>query len=288
MAMSNLAARVLFGLAALPVVFGTIWIGDWALAAFLAVASAVAGWEFFRIAAAAGYRPLVPVGTALAGVLPLVVHARYLGLIQPGVTWLAVVLIVVFAIAVWARHPTEGRPLGAASVTLIGVAYTGGLFSFAYAIRYHPYAIGAAAGTALLFLPVLLVWATDTGGYFIGRAFGRHKLHPTVSPGKTIEGAVGATLLAVLVCWLFVRHVLAPTAQLALSPTGIVLFALAVSAAVQIGDLSESLLKREAGVKDSSQILPGHGGVLDRVDGLVFALPLAHLLLGLLLIPAPR
>lgn len=288
MPMSNLAARVLFGLAALPIVFAAIWIGDWALAALLAIMSAIAGWEFFRIAGAAGYRPLAAVGTVLAGVLPLIVHARYLGLVRPGMSWLAVTLIVVFGIAVWARHPTHGRPLGAAAVTLIGAAYTGGLFSFAYAIRYHPYAVGAAAGTALLFLPVLLVWATDTGGYFIGRAFGRRKLHPTVSPGKTVEGAVGATLLALLICWVFVTYVLVPTAQLALRPSGIVLFALVVSVAVQIGDLSESLLKREAGVKDSSRILPGHGGVLDRIDGLVFALPLAYLLLGVLLIPAPR
>ncbi len=286
--MSNLGARVLFGLAALPVVFTVVWIGDWALAAFIAVVAAIAGWEFFRIAEAAGYRPMATIGTALAGCIPLVVHARYLGLIRPNLAWLAVTLVGVFGIAVWARSPDSGRPLGAAAVTLIGAAYTGGLFSFAYVIRYHPYAVGTAAGTALLFLPMLLVWATDTGGYFVGRAIGKRKLHPEVSPGKTVEGAIGAVLITLLVCWIFVRLVLAPQAQLALTPLGIVVLAVGLSVAVQVGDLSESLLKREAGVKDSSGILPGHGGMLDRIDGMVFALPLAHLLLGFLLIPAPR
>ncbi len=286
--MSNLGARVLFGLAALPVVFAVVWIGDWALAAFIAVVAAIAGWEFFRIAETAGYRPMATLGTVMAGCIPLVVHARYLGLVRPNLAWLAVTLVAIFGIAVWARSPDAGRPLGAAAVTLIGAAYTGGLFSFAYAIRYHPYAVGTVAGTALLFLPILLVWATDTGGYFVGRAVGRRKLHPGVSPGKTVEGAIGAVLVTLLVCWIFVRFVLAPQAQLALTPVGMLLFAVALSVAVQVGDLSESLLKREAGVKDSSRILPGHGGVLDRIDGMVFALPIAHLLLGLLLIPAPR
>lgn len=288
MPMSNLGARVLFGLAALPVVFAVVWIGDWALAAFIAVVAAIAGWEFFRIAQTAGYRPMVTLGTVMAGCIPLVVHARYLGLIRPNLAWLAVALLAVFGSAVWARSPNAGRPLGSAAVTLIGAAYTGGLFSFAYAIRYHPYAVGTAAGAVLLFLPILMVWATDTGGYFVGRAIGRRKLHPRVSPGKTVEGAIGAVLVTLLVCWIFVRFVLAPQAQLALTPVGILLFTVVLSVAVQVGDLWESLLKREAGVKDSSRILPGHGGVLDRMDGMVFALPIAHLLLGLLLIPAPR
>jgi phosphatidate cytidylyltransferase len=288
MSMSNLAARVLFGLAAVPVVLAVIWIGDWALAGFIAVLGAIAGREFFRIGEEAGYRPLSMLGTALAGVIPLVVHAYFLGLVRPTLAWVTLTMIAVFSVAVWARLPEKGRPLGAAAITLIGAAYTGGFFSFAYAIRYHPYAIGAAAGTALLFLPILLVWATDTGGYFVGRAIGRRKLHPGVSPGKTIEGAIGAVLLAVLICWPYVHYVLVPQAQLALSPLGIFIFAVAISVAVQLGDLFESLIKREAGVKDSSNILPGHGGMLDRLDGMLFALPLAYLMLGHLLIPAPR
>jgi phosphatidate cytidylyltransferase len=93
---------------------------------------------------------------------------------------------------------------------------------------------------------------------------------------------------SVVVTWMYVTLVLRPTAQLAMTLGGIVMFGLVISVAAQVGDLFESLLKREAGVKDSSSLLPGHGGVLDRLDSLFFVLPVAYLLLGWLLIPAPR
>jgi phosphatidate cytidylyltransferase len=161
------------------------------------------------------------------------------------------------------------------------------MLSFGYPIRYHDYAVGPLAGTALLFLPLILTWAQDTGAYAVGRTLGRRKLIPSVSPGKTVEGAVGGILVTVLVCWAYVRWVLVPVAQLGLRPADILLFAIVISVAAQVGDLAESLIKREAGVKDSSRIIPGHGGVLDRFDSLLFVLPVAHLLLGAMLIPAP-
>jgi len=147
-----------------------------------------------------------------------------------------------------------------------------------------------AAGSAVLFLPVVLTWTSDTGAYFVGRVLGRHKLLPSVSPGKTVEGAVGALVLCVVASWIYADVVLPPLAQLSMRPSGIVLFGLTISVAVQLGDLVESLIKREAGVKDSSRIIPGHGGVLDRVDGLLFALPVAYWLLSMphILIPAVR
>jgi phosphatidate cytidylyltransferase len=109
-----------------------------------------------------------------------------------------------------------------------------------------------------------------------------------VSPGKTVSGAIGGLLTSVLVTWLYVKFLLVPTAQLAMTPLGIVGFGLAISAAGQIGDLVESLLKREAGVKDSGGLLPGHGGVLDRLDSLFFVLPVSFLLVHWLLTWAPR
>ena len=93
--------------------------------------------------------------------------------------------------------------------------------------------------------------------------------------------------MTVLACWLYVRFALIPYGQLALSPVGIIVFGVVISIAAQVGDLAESLLKREAGVKDSSHIIPGHGGVLDRFDSLLFVLPVAYLLLGTMLLPAP-
>ena len=111
---------------------------------------------------------------------------------------------------------------------------------------------------------------------------------PSVSPGKTVSGAIGGLVVSVLATWLYVRYALQPVAQLAFTTTGTIVFGLVISVAAQVGDLVESLLKREAGVKDSSNLIPGHGGVLDRLDSLFFVLPTAHVLLGWLLIPAPR
>lgn len=247
------------------------------------------------MARVAGYTPLSDLGCAMAGLLPLAVHARYLGILEPRMAYLAMPLLVLLAVVIWARG-SEGRPLGAAAVTALGVLYTGGLLSFGYAIRYHDYAAGGiqigafelAAGGVLLGLPVVLTWATDTGAFFVGRTIGGRKLIPAVSPGKTVSGAVGGVVTSVLVTWLYVTYALKPAAQLALSPMGIIIFGVVISVAAQLGDLVESLLKREAGVKDSSKLLPGHGGVMDRLDSLFFVLPTAHLLLGWLLLPAPR
>ena len=293
--MSELTRRVLFGVVAAPITLALLFAGGAALAGLLAVASAIAAWEFYRIARAAGHAPLGDLGCALAGLLPLAVHARYLGLLQPRFAYLAVVLLLLFSVSIWARGAT-GKPLGAVAVTVLGVLYTGGLLSFGYALRYHDYAVGGtklgaipiAAGGVLLGLPVLLTWATDIGAFFVGRSIGGRKLIPAVSPGKTVSGAIGGVLTSVLVTWLYVTFVLRPVSQLAMTMISVVVFGVVISVAAQLGDLVESLLKREAGVKDSSKLLPGHGGVLDRLDSLFFVLPTAHLLLGWLLIPAPR
>ena len=139
----------------------------------------------------------------------------------------------------------------------------------------------------MVILPVLLTWANDTGAYFTGRAIGGRKLIPSISPGKTISGALGGVVLTVIVCAAYVHLALRPQAQLAFSPWGLVLFAVGVSVAAQVGDLAESLFKREANVKDSGALFPGHGGALDRLDSLFFVLPVSYALYGWLLIAAP-
>ena len=117
---------------------------------------------------------------------------------------------------------------------------------------------------------------------------GGRKLMPAVSPGKTVAGAVGGLVLAVLIAVFYERYMLRPQAQLGMLLQGAILFGVLVSVAGQVGDLVESMLKREAGVKDSSHLIPGHGGMLDRIDSLLFTLPISYVLLGWLLIPVPR
>jgi len=293
--MSELSKRVWVSVIAAPLALAIVFVGGAPLAGLLAVASALAAGEFYRIARAAGHEPLADFGCALAGLVPLAVHAHYLGLYEPRFGGLAIAVIVLMCVALWARG-SNGKPIAAVATTLMGAIYTGGLLSFAYALRYHGYAVGGArvgtfeiaAGGVVLGLPVLLTWATDIGAFQVGRMVRGRKLMPTVSPGKTISGAIGGLVFAVIVAWLYTRYAMRPAAQLVFSPAGLVVFAVVVSVAGQIGDLFESVLKREAGVKDSSRLIPGHGGVLDRLDSLFFVLPVAYVLMGWLLIPAPR
>ncbi|MEX3526133.1 MAG: phosphatidate cytidylyltransferase [Burkholderia sp.] len=154
-----------------------------------------------------------------------------------------------------------------------------------FAACWHAVVAARAAGIPFVLSMLLVVWLADIGAYFAGKAFGRHKLAPSVSPGKTWEGAAGGWLAVMSVAGLAIGlHAFEPTLFSALAqrfgaPGAFAALSLLVAYNV-IGDLFESLLKRQAGVKDSSGLLPGHGGVLDRVDALLPVLPLAVLLLG--------
>ncbi len=284
--MSELGRRVVVALIGAPVALAMIWVGDAALATLASALSAVAAWEFFRLARASGNHPLARLGVLMSATMPLLVHAQFLGLIQVPVVAFTLALLGVLALAIW-RRGVEGTPLAAVAITVVGVLYTGGTLSYIYALRYFGYAVGNVAGALVVFLPVLLTWASDVGAYFAGRTIGGRKLMPSVSPGKTVAGAIGGVILTVVVCAAYVRWVLHPYAHLAFTWWGLVTFAVLISTAAQIGDLAESLLKREAGVKDSGTIFPGHGGALDRLDSLFFVLPVSYALYHWLLIIAP-
>ncbi|WP_077300147.1 phosphatidate cytidylyltransferase [Virgibacillus pantothenticus] len=154
-----------------------------------------------------------------------------------------------------------------AGIVLISAIYVG--FGFYYLLLARE---SEGGGLATILYIFLLIWSTDTGALFIGRAFGKRKLWPKISPNKTIEGALGGVLLAIIVSIIF--QLIHP-----LEDSIIVMMGVAVIASVfgQIGDLVESAFKRHFGVKDSGNVLPGHGGILDRFDSLLFVLPILHL-----------
>lgn len=151
-------------------------------------------------------------------------------------------------------------------VTVLATAYIGAGF--------HYFIVARQTGLLMLFYILFTIWATDIGAYQIGRKFGKHKLAPQISPNKTWEGSIGGTICAVIIGSVFVAF--AHEVQLYSMPT-MVVFTLIFSICGQLGDLVESAYKRYYGVKDSGKILPGHGGILDRFDSLLFVLPILHL-----------
>jgi phosphatidate cytidylyltransferase len=297
---SELARRIAFGVIAAPIGAAILLYGDWPLAALLAITAALGARELFKMARTSGLTPFDGVGAAIAGLIPLLVHARFLRLYEPdgrlgALSVAALTILIVIALSIWMRGVT-GKPLTAVAVTILGALYTGGMLSFGYAIRYHPYASAPVPGDGfrlpsgglLLLLPVLVTWASDIGAYAVGRTMGKHKLIPSVSPGKTVEGSIGGLAASMLVAWAYTQFVLHSShLGFRYPPIGALIFGLIISVAAQIGDLAESLFKREAGVKDSSNLIPGHGGVLDRFDSLLFVLPVAFVLLNYMLSYVP-
>lgn len=139
-------------------------------------------------------------------------------------------------------------------------------------LRLDHYAQDPYHGLFLLLYVFVLVWAADSGAYFAGRAFGKHKLAPKVSPGKTWEGVVGGLVTALVLAFIFI-HFSGETLLGARNMAGFVVLSVVTVAISVLGDLTESMFKRESGIKDSSQLIPGHGGVLDRIDSLTAAVP---------------
>ena len=285
--MGELARRVAVALVAAPIAVGMVWLGGLPLALFLGVVGGLGAWELYRMARAKGVEPMDSLGIPVAVAIPIIVHVDHLGVLRSPAAIAGVVFVALLGAAIWARG-VDGRPLESVAVTVFGILYAGGMLAFGYALRHHRFVATAVAGTTLVFFPVILTWVSDIAAYFVGRALGRRKLFPSVSPGKTVAGAVGALAASLVASVAYNQFALRPTAELALAPWTAAVFGLVISAAAQVGDLAESMLKRDAKVKDSSHLLPGHGGVLDRLDSLFFVLPVAYLILDRLLLAAPR
>jgi phosphatidate cytidylyltransferase len=279
---SELTKRVLFAVVAIPVVLALVWVGGLPLALLMSLASGLAAWEYARMVQGAGGKPLAAATAMLGAAIPLLVHQAHSGRAIPSLTIVALIVPALLVIAMFERG-VEGTTVTSVGAAIFGAWYTGGVLAFAYAIRHSRFTATDLAGTLLVALPLILTWVNDAGAYFVGRAVGGRKLMPTISPGKTVSGAIGGLLTTLIVATLYIAFVLRPYASLGMSVAGMVTFGLVIGVVGQVGDLAESMLKRQAGVKDSSALIPGHGGVLDRVDSLLFVLPVAYLLLDLFL-----
>ncbi len=252
--------RVLSALVLIPVVVGTIWfLPPIATLVLAAVAALVAFMEYAGIAAALDTH--VPRVISGAGVLAACTAAGVPGL--PVDVVLMTALVVVGALAVASGHPGPAI-LRDVAASILPIVYIG-----------LPLGALAAARTiggreAVLLLAAVIV-VSDSAQYYTGRAFGRRPLAPAISPKKTLEGAIGGMVFGTLAMVAAGRFVFASTTMPVLALLGATIAALGI-----VGDLFESLLKRSAGVKDSSQLIPGHGGVLDRIDSWLFAAPVYY------------
>jgi phosphatidate cytidylyltransferase len=276
---SNLFRRVGFAVVAIPLALAVIWYGGLPLAFLVALTSTLGARELFDLAGRQGVRPARALGfVSTATLAPL----TYAALVAPDVralvvaSWPYLVALWVIGLLTWAlaaRSPAE-KPLEAVSVTLLAVAYTGALPAFLLGIRHLSHPERSWAGAWLVFFPLVVTWVCDTAAMFGGRVLGGAKLAPTVSPGKTRSGAASGLIGGLLVAPIFGSLVF-PRVGLEVPLWQLLVLAGALSVVGQIGDLAESLFKREAGVKDSSHLIPGHGGVLDRFDSLYFVIPTA-------------
>jgi len=262
---NELTKRILTSLVLIPAVTALLFYAkllgaDWAVGLLLALVALLAALEYLSLIARIGFpieRYSFLVLVAFLEFVYIFFHGRHV-ILAIGAAFLLPIL--------WYLPQQNGVKRALAAIS--GLLYLPWLLHFFYLIYRAP----SYGGWLYAMLLLVMVWSYDIGAFFVGSRFGQHPLAPSISPGKTVEGAIGgflftlfgANLTPIWVHWIaWVPHIIA--------------LAILVSAATQAGDLFESKLKRLAGVKDSGELLPGHGGMLDRIDGLLFAIPAFYL-----------
>jgi phosphatidate cytidylyltransferase len=255
----TLKKRVVTALWGIPLLIAAVWFDKplpWFTILF-AIWGVLALFEFYRVVAISKIAPLTYFGLVWSLLFIISPHFDYEFLIPLLLT------SVVMTSLIWLvlRRRKEGAFIGWAW-TIAGILYVGWLLSYFVALR------GLDDGRNWVFFALFVTFVSDTTAFFTGRALGRHYLVPSISPNKTWEGAIGGIFGAIIIALLFI---LPTPLRLPLSYWQAILLGLLVSIFSQLGDLVESLLKRNMGVKDSGKLLVGHGGFLDRIDSVVFA-----------------
>ena len=264
--------RILTAIVGLPILLYTVWSPTpYFFIALIAIAVVLALAEFYSLTSKIGAKPQALAGYAAA----LVVIASFV-YDEPRLAIAALSVLVIGSLGAAVFKPDEiKQSLLSVSASVFGVVYVALLAGCLAGVRMIPNTFAGLSvahfSSKLITAFFAIVMMTDTGAYYTGRTIGRNKLAPRISPGKTIEGAVGGFVAAVAaapLCKLIFFHEF-PIAHA-------LLLGAAIGAVGQIGDLAESMLKRAANVKDSGKLLPGHGGVLDRIDSILFCAPLLY------------
>jgi len=253
------SAAILIGL-----VLGVIFV-DWLCGLFVTLFIVAGLYEFFTMLEKKGITTYKYVGIGVGLIIPLSIAFRF----EPTKSWelLFIVLVILFLIMMQFRRRASDGVVIDISTTLFGILYVSWFFSFLIKIRYMPEGLGFLG--ALL----LITKSGDIGAFLVGSAVGKTPLIPRISPKKTVEGALGGILFSVMVA-------LACKPMLHFAYLHLFWLAIGFNILGQLGDLSESLIKRDCGVKDSGRILPGMGGILDEIDSLLFTAPVFYFYLS--------
>jgi phosphatidate cytidylyltransferase len=246
--------RVLTALALIPlVVYVVLWANFWLFAAVLVAVACLCYREYDTIAAGYGYGSPGPMGYA-AGLMLLAPLPE---------AWLFLGAVALLALVLAMRADNLATSLPRAALQLMGIVYIFASWKCAIPLRGH--------NPHWLMFALLVNWAGDIGAYYVGRTFGRHRMAERVSPKKTWEGAAGSVIASLLIAGSYLLRFVP-----GLTIPAVLAISLTANVAGQVGDLAESAMKRGANVKDSGSLLPGHGGMLDRVDSTLFALPAVY------------
>jgi len=261
--------RILTAAVGIPILLYTVWNDTPYFFAGLTTLAMILGLhEFYSLASRRELRVFGAGGYAAA----LVVAAAF---VRNEPAWIvaAIAVLAVLSLGVALLRPGDAtHALASASATIFGVIYVALLAAFLIGVRMTPDTAGTPKLSAKLLTTFFaMVMMTDTGAYYTGRSLGRHKLAPRISPGKTIEGSVGGFIPAILAGFVC-RLVFFPQIPL----VHVMVLGAVISLIGQVGDLAESLLKRGSEVKDSGSVFPGHGGMLDRVDSILFCAPILY------------
>ena len=265
--MSNALLRILTAVIGAPLLLGLAYLGGWYFGVLVLVLGMLAQYEVYGMMEQGGVRAWKVAGLALGGVLALRAFVPFA---------LPLAVVGFLGLLAWSPFTKVEKPLSSLGATVLGAFYPTALLAFLTDLRLaQGPSVGDLEAFYLTLTVLLLIWATDILAYYTGKAIGKHKLAPAVSPKKTWEGSVGGALGAVLVA-----VALKLTLISFLDWSHVVALALICGVVSQVGDLAESRFKRSVGVKDSGRMLPGHGGLLDRFDAALLAVPLAYLYLA--------
>lgn len=289
MPISNLSQRWAVAVLGVPIVLIFLYLGDWILGVALSALAAVGTQEVYRLAGHTGVNPFRFTGAFGAAALVLLgTWQQTFVAFAPWALLVIGIVVLISLILVVIDRGVSGRPMGAVSVTIVGSLYCGLSLSFIPLIIMIPEVEGWGAatpylGVAIIALPLATTWTGDAVAFFAGTKWGKHKLAPSISPNKTWLGAwsgFSATVVVGIV-WYFITvpHLVGMPIR-SFWIAGLIGGILGIAA--QLGDLVISVFKREAGVKDSGTIFPGHGGILDRIDSIVLTVPVSYVALALL------